>query len=89
MLAHRCRSFKPEPKYSKRAREAQLQGTLVLWLVIDATGDVSGTKILEPLGLGLDSEALKTVRTWKFKPATKDGVAVPVKVAVEVAFKLF
>jgi TonB family protein len=82
-------TFKPEPKYSKRARDAQLQGTLVLGLVIDATGNVSGTKIVEPLGLGLVSEALKTVRTWKFKPAMKDGVAVPVKVAVEVAFKLF
>lgn len=80
---------KPEPKYSARARQAKLQGTVFLWMVIDAEGNVSWTEVVKPLGLGLDASVLNTVRTWKFKPAMREGIPVPVKVKVEVAFKLF
>jgi TonB family protein len=33
--------------------------------------------------------AIETVKTWKFKPATRNGVPVPVRVVVEVTFRLF
>ena len=32
---------------------------------------------------------MDTVKTWKFKPAMKDGKPVPCKVSVEVGFRLF
>jgi protein TonB len=38
---------------------------------------------------GLDENAIETLRTWKFKPAMKKGKPVPVKVVVEVSFRLF
>jgi TonB family protein len=38
---------------------------------------------------GLDESAMQTLRTWKFKPAMKKGKTVPVRVVVEVSFKLF
>jgi hypothetical protein len=41
------------------------------------------------LPLGLDEEAVKTVSTWRFKPAMRQGVSVPVRVQVEVSFRLF
>jgi protein TonB len=37
-------------------------------------------------GRGLDEEAVKAVRTWKFKPAIKDGRPVAVQIFVEVDF---
>jgi TonB family protein len=80
---------KPDPAYSERARQAKLQGTLVLLVVIDRNGDVGGTSVIKPLGLGLDAKALETVRTWKFQPATRNGTPVPVRVMVEIQFKLF
>ena len=80
---------KPDPAYSERARQARLQGTLVLRVVVDREGNVADTTIVKPLGLGLDAKALENVRTWKFQPATRNGTPVPVRVMVEIQFKLF
>jgi TonB family protein len=81
--------YKPEPTYSEEARKAKYQGTVVLWIVVDAQGNVIDPKVVRPLGLGLDEKALEGVRTWKFKPALRNGVPVPVRVIVEVSFRLF
>lgn len=81
--------YKPEPPYSEKARMVKYQGTVVLWLVVNAQGDVEKANVVKPLGLGLDQNALRTVRTWKFKPATRNGVGVPVRIMVEVSFRLF
>ncbi len=81
--------YKPEPPYSEQARKAKYQGTCVLWIVVDAQGNVTDAQVVKPLGMGLDENALKTVRTWKFKPAMRNGAPVPVKVMVEVSFRLF
>lgn len=78
-----------EPPYSEEAREARYQGTLVMSVIIDAEGKVSDVRVVKPLGMGLDQQAVRTVRTWKFKPATRNGVAVPVRVLVQVTFRLF
>ena len=81
--------YKPAPPYSKEAREAKYQGTVVLWIVVDAEGNVSQVQVVKPLGLGLDEKAVQTVRTWKFKPAMRNAVPVAVHVSVEVSFRLF
>jgi protein TonB len=81
--------YKPEPAYSEEARKAKYQGTVVLWIIVDASGTVTDCKVVKPLGLGLDEKAMETVRTWKFKPAMKNSTPVPVKVSVEVSFRLF
>jgi TonB family protein len=81
--------YKPEPAYSEEARKAKFQGTVLLWIVVDAQGKVRNIQIAKHLGMGLDEEAVKTVSTWKFKPALRQGVPVPVQVEVEVSFRLF
>ena len=81
--------FKPEPPYSEEARKAKYQGTVVLMIVVDAKGDVTDCKVVRPLGLGLDEKATEKVRTWKFKPALRNMLPVPVRVIVEVSFRLF
>ncbi len=81
--------YKPEPAYSEEARKAKYQGTVVLFIVVDASGAVTTCRVIKPLGLGLDEKAVETVRTWKFKPALKNGTPVPVQVTVEVSFRLF
>jgi TonB family protein len=81
--------YKPEPAYSEEARKAKYQGTVVLWIIIDASGTVTDCKVVKPLGLGLDEKAVETVKTWKFKPAMKNSTPVPVRVSVEVSFRLF
>jgi TonB family protein len=81
--------YKPEPAYSEEARKAKYQGTVVLWIVVDVQGNVTDARVVRPLGLGLDEKAVETVRTWKFKPAMRNMVPVPVRVIVEVTFRLF
>jgi TonB family protein len=39
--------------------------------------------------MGLDEKALETVRTYKFKPAKKNGKPVAVPIAIEVNFHLY
>jgi TonB family protein len=81
--------FSPEPAYSEEARKAKFMGTVLLWIVVDAQGSVRNIQIAKHLGMGLDEEAVKTVSTWRSKPALRQGVAVPVQVQVEVSFRLF
>ena len=81
--------YSPEPAYSEEARKAKFQGIVLLWIVVDAQGIVRNVQIAKHLGMGLDEEAVKTVGTWKFRPAMRQGVAVPVQVQVEVSFRLF
>ena len=81
--------YSPDPSYSDEARKAKFQGTVLLWIIVDAQGVVRDLRVVKHLGLGLDEEAQKTVSTWKFKPALRHGLPVPVQVQVEVAFRLF
>jgi len=82
-------TYRPDPPYSAKARSAHYQGTVVLALVVNAVGSVEDLSVVRPLGLGLDENALRDVLTWKFKPAERDGVPVPVRVLVEVSFRLY
>jgi len=62
---------------------------VVLWIVVDAQGNVTDARVVKPLGLGLDEKAVEAVHTWKFKPAIRNGAPVPVRASVEVTFRLF
>jgi TonB family protein len=81
--------YAPDPEYSEEARKAKYQGTVVLWLVVDATGRPQQIRVQRALGMGLDEKAVEAVKLWKFDPARKDGQAVPVMINVEVNFRLY
>jgi TonB family protein len=82
--------YKPDPPYTPQARHDRIEGTVSLYIVIDAQGNVSDIReVSDPLGDGLDKTAMDTVKTWRFNPATRDGVPVAVRVRVEVSFRLF
>jgi TonB family protein len=81
--------FAPDPDYSLEARKARYQGTVVLSMVVNASGASTNLQIVRPLGLGLDEKAVEAVGTWKFKPGQKDGKPVAVLLMVEVTFRLY
>lgn len=81
--------YSPDPEYSEEARKARYQGTVVLWLVVDANGRPQQIRVQRALGMGLDEKAIEAVKQWKFDPARKDGQAVPVMIYVEVNFRLY
>jgi len=80
--------LKVEPEYSEEARKAKFQGTVVLFVVVDADGKPRDLKVIRPLGLGLDQKAIEAVEKWKFRPGMKDGKPVAVQATIEVNFRL-
>jgi protein TonB len=80
----------PKPSYSTAARKARKEGTVVLEAVVLADGTVGEVRVRRSLDLefGLDKEAIRTLKLWRFKPGMKDGTAVPVLVEVEMTFSL-
>ena len=52
-------------------------------------GSAPSGEVVKSLDKGLDQNAMDAVKTWKFKPASKEAMPVPVKLTVEVNFKLF
>jgi TonB family protein len=81
--------YSPAPNYSEEARKAKLQGTVMLSLVVDIHGNPTDIHVVRSLGLGLDENAMEKARTWRFTPGTRNGVPVPVRVVLEVTFRLF
>jgi TonB family protein len=80
--------IKSEPMYSEQARAAKLQGTVLIYAEISPYGYADHLRVLRPLGLGLDVQALDTVRRWKFAPGRRNGGAVSVQATIEVNFRL-
>jgi len=85
----RC-AYCPDPQYTDEAREAKLQGTVTLQVLVGADGRASQIRIVRAIGLGLDDRAVQSVRGWKFVPAHDAARhAVPAWVTVEAVFRLF
>ena len=80
--------YKVDPEYSEEARKAKYSGTVVLQLVVDASGRARDIKVVRSLGLGLDEKAIEAVMKWKFRPGVKNGQPVPVQATIEVNFRL-
>jgi len=81
--------YSPDPEYSEEARKAKYQGTVVLWVVVAPDGSTRDIHVQRTLGMGLDENAIATVRTWRFEPARRNGVAVAVQVNIEITFRLY
>lgn len=79
-------AYHPEPEYPSKGRKKGIQGKVVLWIHIDSTGKVKKVKVLESPGRGFRKHSVKAVKTWRFRPATKDGFPVPSELMVQVNF---
>jgi len=80
--------YSPPPEFSDEARKRKVQGVVTLSAVVTSAGHATRIRVLQSQGYGLDEKAVEAVSKWKFKPATKDGKPVSVKIAVEVDFHL-
>jgi TonB family protein len=76
------------PLYTETARRARIMGVVIVEAIIDEQGNVTETKVLKGLPMGLDLAAVEAVETWKFKPATLAGRPVPVYFILTVNFQL-
>jgi protein TonB len=76
--------------YTTAAMEARIQGTVVMDAVVLDDGKVGEVKVTESLDMeyGLDKQAVEAMKQWLFKPGTKDGKPVAVRLTVEMTFTL-
>ncbi len=79
---------KIEPEYSVEARILRVSGLVKISVIIEADGKPSSDTLKEGLGFGLDEEAAKAVRQWRFEPATKSGAPVRSYATIELKFRI-
>jgi protein TonB len=80
--------YRVEPEYSEEARRARYQGTVVLEALIRKDGRVDVIQLVRSLGFGLDENAIRALKEWRFRPAMKNGIPVDFTLNVEVRFNL-
>ncbi len=75
--------------YPEEAKTNGIEGTVVLELIIDSSGDVTIIEIKKSLGYGCDEEAVRLVQEGPdWEPAEKNGQRVEDKLKVRVKFSL-
>ena len=69
-----------KPQYTADAMRAKVQGTVWLECIVMPDGTVGDVRVTESLDsvFGLDQEAIKAARQWKFVPGMRKGEPVPV-----------
>jgi TonB family protein len=77
-----------EPAYTEEAFIGRAQGSVGIHVEIDAEGVPRNLRVVRPLGLGLDEQALTALKQWRFRPARKDGANVACRVIYEINFSL-
>jgi TonB family protein len=82
--------YEEKPKYTQEALKAKIQGVVQVEAVVREDGTVGEVRIHKSLDrvFGLDAEALRAARAWRFTPAMKDGKPVPFVVIMELEFRL-
>jgi len=77
----------PKPAYPEWAREADVEGKVLLRVLVGVDGFPMRVDILGG-PKGLTEEAQKAVKRWRFSPALSGGIPVRVWVEVPVVFRL-
>ena len=79
-----------KPQYTADAMRAKVQGAVWLECIVmpdGSVGDVRVTRSLDPV-FGLDQEAIKAAKQWRFRPGVRQGEPVPVIITIELTFTL-
>ena len=79
---------KVEPQYTEEAKNAKLEGTVVLSAVIETDGTAGNIQVTRSLNAGLDAKAVEAVGKWRFRPGTKGEKPVRVQATIEINFRL-
>jgi TonB family protein len=78
------------PQYTSDAMRAKVQGTVLLECVVNTDGSVGNVQVVRSLDsvFGLDQEAIKAAKQWRFSPGSRLGQPVPVMITIELTFTL-
>jgi TonB family protein len=66
----------PDPSIYPWQLPKGLQGDVIVEVTIDEHGTVTETKVVQSLQSDIDDKVIATLKNWRFKPASVDGVAI-------------
>lgn len=81
--------YTADPPFTEDARGRNIQGTVMLRIIVDSHGLAQNVEVIKPLGYGLDRNAVETVKQYRFKPGLKDGKPVAVYMTIAINFRLY
>lgn len=76
-----------KPTYPPLARQARIQGVVILQALISKTGDIENLQLISGHPM-LAPAAIEAVKQWKYKPYLLNGEPVEVETQVQVNFTL-
>jgi len=76
------------PRYTEEARKNQVQGVVMMRILVGEDGDVKQVRIVRGLPDGLSETAIAGAYQMKFKPATKNGLPVSHWIVVTAEYHL-
>jgi TonB family protein len=66
----------PDPSIYPWQLPKGLQGDVIVEVTIDEHGTVTETKVVQSLQSDIDDKVIATLKNWRFRPASVDGVAI-------------
>ena len=79
---------KPQPQYTKEARDLKIEGEVHLKVMFQADGSVRVLQVVQGLGHGLDEAAEAAAQKIRFRPAQRDGRPCDMTATVHILFQL-
>lgn len=79
---------KVEPEYTAAAKKAKISGTVHVSAIIGKNGHPRKIHVTKGIDPGLNAKAVKAIKEWRFRPATRKGKPVAVHANIEVHFRL-
>lgn len=80
---------KPRPGYTDSARQANIQGTVILRVTFLGSGGIGSISTVKGLPNGLTEQAIAAARRINFEPAKRDGVGQTVTKQIEYTFSIY
>ena len=82
-------SYCPSPSLTNEARKAgaRLRETVKLSVIVTKDGSAEAIRLSQGAPYMLNEQAIAAVKGWKFKPGSKDGEPVNVRITIEIVFK--
>ena len=79
--------YRVQPTYPPLARQARIQGVVVLTAIIDKNGNIQNLRLVSGHPM-LTPAAINAVKQWRYKPFLLNGQPVEVETTVTVTFQL-
>jgi TonB family protein len=79
---------KVDPKYPPTLITERVTGEVILYAVIRRDGSVDSIQLVRGIDEQLDTNAIRALRQWKFRPGAKEGIPIELEAIVHIPFRL-